>query len=125
MMVRLLSSKCGCYYVEIALQEGGEEGKTEANTVAGIGVCTLIMFTLPAPTILTGLHSPFSTPPTSATAATTRVQEGVSVLTTEIEHIDADAVEAAAKAAGLDFEPTPHTIRIIQVCVCVCVAPKA
>eukprot|EP00798_Chlamydomonas_sp_ICE-L_P032526 gene32526-17239_t len=40
--------------------------------------------------------------------------EGVDVLTTEIEHIDTGAVEAAAKAAGLDVEPTPATIRMIQ-----------
>jgi len=43
------------------------------------------------------------------------VQEGVSVLTTEIEHINADAVEAAAQASGLVFEPKPATIRLIQV----------
>uniref|UniRef100_A0A6S8IX41 phosphoribosylaminoimidazole carboxylase n=1 Tax=Dunaliella tertiolecta TaxID=3047 RepID=A0A6S8IX41_DUNTE len=41
-------------------------------------------------------------------------QEGVSVLTTEIEHIDADAVEEASKALGLEMEPTPQTIRLIQ-----------
>ncbi|KAF5840607.1 eukaryotic-type phosphoribosylaminoimidazole carboxylase [Dunaliella salina] len=41
-------------------------------------------------------------------------QEGVSVLTTEIEHIDADAVEEASKALGIEMEPTPHTIRLIQ-----------
>jgi len=39
---------------------------------------------------------------------------GVSVLTTEIEHIDVDAVEAAAHAAGIECEPTTATIRIIQ-----------
>ena len=43
----------------------------------------------------------------------------MSVLTTEIEHIDADAVEAASKALGIVMEPTPHTIRLIQVRVCV------
>lgn len=41
-------------------------------------------------------------------------QEHVDVLTTEIEHINADAVEEAAKHSGLEMEPTPHTIRIIQ-----------
>lgn len=39
----------------------------------------------------------------------------MSILTTEIEHIDADAVEKAAQAAGVEMEPTPRTIRIIQV----------
>ena len=37
------------------------------------------------------------------------------MLTTEIEHINADAVETAARDNGLEMEPTPHTIRIIQV----------
>lgn len=39
----------------------------------------------------------------------------MSLLTTEIEHIDADAVEAASKALGIEMEPTPQTIRVIQV----------
>ena len=34
------------------------------------------------------------------------------MLTMEIEHVDADAVEAAAKQAGLEVEPTPGTIRV-------------
>jgi phosphoribosylaminoimidazole carboxylase (NCAIR synthetase) len=42
-------------------------------------------------------------------------QEKVDILTTEIEHINVDAVEAAAAATGLEMEPTAHTIRIIQV----------
>jgi len=32
----------------------------------------------------------------------------------EIEHVDVDAVEAAAKQAGIDVEPTPGSIRLIQ-----------
>ena len=36
------------------------------------------------------------------------------VLTVEIEHVDAEALEAAAAAAGIDAEPTPRTLRIIQ-----------
>ncbi len=43
------------------------------------------------------------------------LQNQISILTTEIEHINADAVEAAAESNGLEMEPTPHTIRIIQV----------
>lgn len=37
------------------------------------------------------------------------------MLTTEIEHVDVDAIEAATREAGVDCEPTPSTIRIIQV----------
>jgi phosphoribosylaminoimidazole carboxylase (NCAIR synthetase) len=40
---------------------------------------------------------------------------GCDVLTVEIEHIDADAMEAAGKASGVDVEPTPFTLRTIQV----------
>ena len=41
-------------------------------------------------------------------------QEGVSVLTMEIEHIDADALELSAQHSGIDVEPSPSTIRTIQ-----------
>ncbi|KAI8474941.1 MAG: eukaryotic-type phosphoribosylaminoimidazole carboxylase [Monoraphidium minutum] len=47
-------------------------------------------------------------------AAISKFAATVDVLTVEIEHIDADALEAASKAAGVDAEPTPATIRIIQ-----------
>ncbi|KAF6260325.1 AIR carboxylase-domain-containing protein [Scenedesmus sp. NREL 46B-D3] len=36
------------------------------------------------------------------------------VLTVEIEHIDADAMEAAGTDCGVDVEPTPFTLRTIQ-----------
>jgi len=40
---------------------------------------------------------------------------GVGILTVEIEHVDADALAAAAVDAGVDVEPTPGTVRLIQV----------
>lgn len=39
----------------------------------------------------------------------------VDVLTVEIEHVDVDALETAAAQFSLDVEPTPHTLRLIQV----------
>ena len=36
------------------------------------------------------------------------------VLTVEIEHVDVDALEAAATAAGIPVHPSPSTIRLIQ-----------
>lgn len=39
----------------------------------------------------------------------------VEVLTVEIEHVDVDALETAAAQFSLDVEPTPHTLRLIQV----------
>lgn len=35
----------------------------------------------------------------------------VDVLTVEIEHVDVDALEAAAKAAGIEVHPSPYTLR--------------
>lgn len=40
---------------------------------------------------------------------------GCDVLTVEIEHIDADAMEEAARNSKVDVEPTPTTLRTIQV----------
>ena len=39
---------------------------------------------------------------------------GVDILTVEIEHVDADALERVARASGVDVEPTPSTLRLIQ-----------
>lgn len=38
--------------------------------------------------------------------------EGVDVLTMEIEHINAEALEQAARESQLDVEPTPGTIKV-------------
>lgn len=47
--------------------------------------------------------------------AITAFATGCDVLTVEIEHINADAMETAGRASGVDVEPTPSTLRIIQV----------
>lgn len=46
--------------------------------------------------------------------AIARFAKTCDVLTVEIEHIDADALESAAQESGVDVEPTPATVRIIQ-----------
>lgn len=43
-----------------------------------------------------------------------RFARGCDVLTFEIEHVDVDAVEAVARETGVDVQPTPKTIRVIQ-----------
>ena len=43
------------------------------------------------------------------------VSGGVDVLTVEIEHIDADALEEAARTSGIDIQPTPSTIRVSSI----------
>ena len=40
------------------------------------------------------------------------VSGGVDVLTVEIEHVDADALEEAARSSGISIQPTPSTIRV-------------
>lgn len=37
------------------------------------------------------------------------------LLTVEIEHVDADALEAVVNDLGVDVQPSPRTLRIIQV----------
>ena len=39
---------------------------------------------------------------------------GNDVLTVEIEHVDAEAMKAVAKASGIDVQPTPETLALIQ-----------
>lgn len=57
-------------------------------------------------------------------AAIAAFAKTVDVLTVEIEHIDADALEAAAKASGVDVEPTPATVRVIQARAARSAAPQ-
>lgn len=49
-----------------------------------------------------------------AASVTAFAASGVDILTVEIEHVDAAALESAAAAAGVDAEPTPATLRVIQ-----------
>ena len=46
--------------------------------------------------------------------------QGVDVLTVEIEHIDASALEDVAQNLSVDVEPTPGTLRLIQVGLASC-----
>ena len=48
-------------------------------------------------------------------AAVQQLARDVDVLTVEIEHVDADALEAVGLELDIDVEPTPHTLRLIQV----------
>jgi len=47
-------------------------------------------------------------------AAIAAFAQGCDLLTVEIEHIDVDALEQAAAAAGIEVQPTPFTLRVIQ-----------
>lgn len=43
-------------------------------------------------------------------AAISQFAKSVDVLTVEIEHVDADALERYAQEYGIDVEPTPNTV---------------
>jgi len=49
----------------------------------------------------------------ASVAAFAAAEGGIDILTAEIEHVDAAAMDAVA-AAGVDVEPTPSTLRLIQ-----------
>lgn len=40
--------------------------------------------------------------------------KGEDVLTVEIEHVNAEAMKAVQEASGVDVEPTPATLALIQ-----------
>eukprot|EP01025_Chloroclados_australasicus_P010462 TRINITY_DN14239_c0_g1_i3.p2 TRINITY_DN14239_c0_g1~~TRINITY_DN14239_c0_g1_i3.p2 ORF type:complete len:203 (-),score=18.04 TRINITY_DN14239_c0_g1_i3:82-654(-) len=44
-----------------------------------------------------------------------KLAEGIDILTAEIEHIDATAMEAVAEQFGVDVQPAPFTLKVIQV----------
>eukprot|EP00195_Chlamydomonas_chlamydogama_P017140 CAMPEP_0202897624 /NCGR_PEP_ID=MMETSP1392-20130828/6334_1 /ASSEMBLY_ACC=CAM_ASM_000868 /TAXON_ID=225041 /ORGANISM="Chlamydomonas chlamydogama, Strain SAG 11-48b" /LENGTH=613 /DNA_ID=CAMNT_0049583309 /DNA_START=147 /DNA_END=1988 /DNA_ORIENTATION=+ len=93
---------------------GGQLGRMMALAAANMGVrfkCLDPAEEAPAAVAATHVRGHFR----DAAAIEAFVSDQhISVLTTEIEHIDADALEAAARKNNVDVEPTPRTIRIIQ-----------
>ena len=47
-------------------------------------------------------------------------EQQVDVLTMEIEHIDVDTLDYVVLHQGVDVQPRPSTLRIIQVWACLC-----
>ena len=91
---------------------GGQLGRMMALAAANLGVtvrCLDPTDDAPAAIIADHVVGHFRD-----AAAIADFAKGCDVLTVEIEHIDADALEAAAAAAGVDAEPTPATVRVIQ-----------
>lgn len=91
---------------------GGQLGKMLAQEAAKMGVKIKVLDptpNCPASTVAEQVIGSFRDP-----EAVKQFAAGVDVLTVEIEHIDADAMEAAAAVSGIEVQPTPETLRIIQ-----------
>jgi phosphoribosylaminoimidazole carboxylase len=91
---------------------GGQLGKMLAQEAAKMGVTIKVLDptpNCPASIVAEQVVGSFRDP-----EAVKKFAAGVDVLTVEIEHIDADAMEAAAATSGIEVQPTPNTLRIIQ-----------
>ncbi|GBF89664.1 phosphoribosylaminoimidazole, chloroplastic-like [Raphidocelis subcapitata] len=91
---------------------GGQLGRMMALAAANMGVSMRCLDPADdAPAAVAARHDVGHFRDADAIA---KFAQGCDVLTVEIEHIDADALERAAAASGVDVEPTPATVRIIQ-----------
>jgi len=98
--------------VVIGILGGGQLGKMLALEAAKMGIKVKVLDPTPgcpASTVAEQVVGSFRD-----ADAVKRFASDVDVLTVEIEHIDADAMEAATSASGIEVQPTPNTIRIIQ-----------
>lgn len=92
---------------------GGQLGRMMALAAANLGVTMRCLDPTPgAPASVAAAQTVGSF--RDAEAVTAFCAGGVDVLTVEIEHVDADALEAAARRSGADVEPTPATVALIQ-----------
>lgn len=96
----------------VGILGGGQLGKMLAQEAQKMGVAVRVLDptpACPASTVAAHVLGSFRDPNAIADFA-----KGCDVLTVEIEHVDVDALEAAAEQSGVDVQPTPTTIRIIQ-----------
>eukprot|EP00878_Enallax_costatus_P028031 GHUV01030232.1.p1 GENE.GHUV01030232.1~~GHUV01030232.1.p1 ORF type:complete len:190 (+),score=64.10 GHUV01030232.1:191-760(+) len=93
---------------------GGQLGRMMALAAANMGVA--VKFLDPAENAPAAVAAQQTVGHFRDAAAIGAFAAGCDVLTVEIEHIDADAMEEAARSSGVDVEPTPSTLRTIQVC---------
>lgn len=91
---------------------GGQLGRMMALAAANMGVS--VKFLDPAEQAAAAVAAQQTVGHFRDAQAITAFAAGCDVLTVEIEHINADAMESAGQASGVDVEPTPSTLRIIQ-----------
>jgi len=91
---------------------GGQLGKMLAQEARKMGIEIKVLDptpNCPASSVASHTMGSFRDP-----AAIAAFAQGCDLLTVEIEHIDVDALEQAAAAAGIEVQPTPFTLRVIQ-----------
>ena len=91
---------------------GGQLGKMLAQEASKMGIRVKVLDptpNCPAASVAEQIVGSFRDPEAIASFAAE-----VDVLTVEIEHIDAEAMENATEKFGIDVQPTPRTLRIIQ-----------
>jgi phosphoribosylaminoimidazole carboxylase (NCAIR synthetase) len=99
--------------LRLGIVGGGQLGRMLALAAHSLGIRTTCLDS-------GGAASPAGQVTASLTGALTdaaRLRELAAcsdVLTVEIEHVDVDALEAAAAAAGIEVHPSPATLRTIQ-----------
>jgi len=91
---------------------GGQLGKMLAQEAAKMGVTIKVLD--PTPKCPASIVAEQVIGSFRDAEAVKKFAATVDVLTVEIEHIDADAMEAAAATSGIEAQPTPTTLRIIQ-----------
>ncbi|KAF8073186.1 ADE2 [Scenedesmus sp. PABB004] len=91
---------------------GGQLGRMMALAAGNMGVA--VKFLDPADPAPAAVAAQQTVGHFRDAAAIAGFAGGCDVLTVEIEHIDADAMEAAGASTGVDVEPTPATLRTIQ-----------
>ncbi|GAB4822141.1 hypothetical protein N2152v2_009187 [Parachlorella kessleri] len=91
---------------------GGQLGKMLAQEAAKMGITLKVLDptpSCPASVVAEQVVGSFRDP-----EAVKSFAQGVDLLTVEIEHIDADAMQAVAEQSGVEVQPLPETLRIIQ-----------
>lgn len=100
--------------LRLGILGGGQLGRMLALSALPLGVRVIVLdpqgASSPAGQVCPGsLAGSFTDP-----SAIRELAACVDVLTVEIEHVDAAALEAAARDAGVPVHPAPATIRLIQ-----------
>ncbi|PSC69680.1 phosphoribosylaminoimidazole chloroplastic [Micractinium conductrix] len=91
---------------------GGQLGKMMGQEAAKMGVTLRVLD--PTPDCPASVVAQQTEGSFRDAAAVQAFAQGCDVLTVEIEHIDADAMQTVADGSGVEVQPTPQTLRIIQ-----------
>jgi phosphoribosylaminoimidazole carboxylase len=98
--------------VVLGILGGGQLGKMLAQEAAKMGIRVKVLD--PTPGCPASCVAEQTVGSFRDAEAVKSFAAGLDVLTVEIEHIDADAMDDVAKASNVDIQPMPSTLRTIQ-----------